>query len=169
MNSKKNIVLIGMPAVGKSTVGVLLAKRLGFSFVDTDIVIQAAEGRTLQEIIEADGLEHFMAVEENRVKALSCKSHVIATGGSVVYSEKAMASLASGGTIIYLDLGMESLKQRLKDIRSRGVVMEPKETIEGLYERRRPLYNRWASLTVNCSDLTPGDVVEKIMKQLAAA
>lgn len=169
MKPTDNIILIGMPAVGKSTVGVLLAKRLGMSFVDTDIVIQAGEGRTLQDIIDNQGLARFREIEERYILGLSCTRHVIATGGSVVYSEEAMARLASSGVILHLDIDIESLTQRLDDIRSRGVVMEPGENIEDLYAKRRPLYLRHAHVTISCKGQKPGQVVEQAMQALSPA
>lgn len=169
MKSKDNIILIGMPAVGKSTVGVLLAKRLGMSFVDTDILIQAGEGKTLQDIIDNQGLERFREIEQSYVLGLSCERHVIATGGSVVYSEKAMARLASSGLVLNMDIDIKSLKQRLHDIRSRGVVMEPGESIEELYEKRRPLYRRHAHATIACKGRSPGQVVEQAIQAISRA
>ena len=169
MDPSRNVVLVGMPAVGKSTVGVLLAKRLGFSFVDTDIVIQALEGRTLQEILDAEGAARFRELEERRVLELSVRRHVIATGGSVVYSEAAMRRLSASGIVIHLDLDLESLSARLSDIGSRGVVMEPGETLSVLLERRRPLYLRHASVTLDCAGLSPERTVERLLEILASA
>ncbi|MEW5733440.1 MAG: shikimate kinase [Thermodesulfobacteriota bacterium] len=169
MKSENNIILIGMPAVGKSTVGVLLAKRLGLSFVDTDILIQAGEGKTLQDIIDSQGLARFREIEQSYMLGLSCARHVIATGGSVIYSEKAMTRLASSGVILHMDIDIQSLKQRLHDIRSRGVVMEPGENIEDLYEKRRPLYQRHAHVAVACKGLDPGQVVEQAIHALSRA
>ena len=167
MKTDDNIILTGMPAVGKSTVGVLLAKRLGMSFVDTDILIQAGEGKTLQDIINKEGLGRFREIEQSYILGLTCTRHVIATGGSVVYSKKAMSRLASSGVILHMDIDIQSLKQRLDDIMSRGVVMEPGESIEDLYEKRRPLYQRHAHITLACKGQSPGQVVEKIIQALS--
>ena len=126
----KNIVLIGMPAVGKSTIGVLLAKSLGFSFVDTDLIIQRNTGRLLQDIIDADGLGEFCRCEENAVLDVAeTENAVIATGGSAVYSEKGMRFLKENGVVIYLALPVEELENRLSDITTRGVIKQTEQLI----------------------------------------
>jgi shikimate kinase len=158
-----NLVLIGMPGVGKSTVGVLLAKRLGFSFIDTDIFIQVREGRSLQAIIQAHGAEEFCRIEENHILSLTLDSHIIAPGGSVVYRPKAMAHLKANGIAVHLDLAVERLKRRLEDMDARGVVIGPGQTIESLYAERRPLYLHYADATVETDGLTPEQVVGRIM------
>ena len=163
MEPKRNVVLIGMPAVGKSTIGVLLAKALGYLFVDTDLIIQAGEGVTLQEIIDKKGLAFFRGVEERYICSLDCHCHVIATGGSAVYSTKAMAHLGENGLIVHLDIDLESLEQRLADIGNRGVVMDPGQTIGDLYNKRRPLYLQYGRIAVHCQDLSPDQIVGRIM------
>jgi shikimate kinase len=163
MDSRTNIVLIGMPGVGKSTVGVLLAKRLGYSFVDTDIAIQVREGRSLQAIIRQHGAEGFCRIEEQHILALALASHVIAPGGSVVYSPKAMAHLKTNAATIHLDLSVAALKRRLDDVDARGVVIAPGQTIEGLYAERRSLYIRYADSTVATDGLTPDQVVGRVL------
>jgi shikimate kinase len=160
---KRNVVLIGMPGVGKSTVGVLLAKRLGFAFIDTDIFIQVREGRSLQELIRAHGTEEFCRIEENHILALALDSHVIAPGGSVVYRPRAMAHLKAGGVAIHLDLAVERLKRRLEDVDARGVVIGPGQTIESLYAERRPLYLDYADATVATDGLPPDQVVGRVL------
>ncbi|SHI91792.1 shikimate kinase [Desulfatibacillum alkenivorans DSM 16219] len=166
MEPKRNVVLIGMPAVGKSTIGVLLAKSLGFSFVDTDIIIQAGEGVTLQEIIDTKGLTFFREVEERYICGLEHHCHVIATGGSAVYSPKAMAHLAENGVIVHLRIDLESLEQRLADIGNRGVVMDPGQSIADLYAARRPLYLKYGQVAVECQSLTPDQIVGRIIQAL---
>ncbi|MBI9076639.1 MAG: shikimate kinase [Desulfatibacillum sp.] len=166
MDSKGNVVLIGMPAVGKSTIGVLLAKALGFLFVDTDLIIQAGEGVSLQEIINTRGVAFFRVVEERHICGLDCQRHVIATGGSAVYSARAMAHLSKNGVIVHLDIDLQSLEQRLEDIGNRGVVMAPGQTIEDLYNNRRPLYLKYGQMGVDCQGLTPDQIVGRIMKAL---
>jgi len=164
MAPEPNIVLIGMPAVGKSTVGVLLAKRAGFAFLDTDIHIQTREGRSLQQIIQEEGIDRFKAIEEHHIRSLTCTSHVIATGGSVVYSPAAMEHLKSSGIVVFLDLPLGPLKSRLKDIDGRGVLRMPGQTIEMLYQERLPLYHRHRNITIACDGLTPDRVVRRILE-----
>jgi shikimate kinase len=163
----RNIVLIGMPGVGKSTVGVLLAKTLSREFLDTDVYIQALERRRLQEIIDDDGLDAFLAIEERHILALACRRHVIATGGSVVYSGVSMRHLARDGIVVHLELPLERLKERLRNLPTRGVVMAAGQTLENLHAERQPLYRRHASVTVGCDGLTHEGVVEKIVAALA--
>lgn len=158
----KNIILIGMPAVGKSTVGVLLAKRLGWSFIDTDLVIQVGESEKLQDILDSKGMDIFCALEEHYVLTVRCKNHVIATGGSVIYGTKAMEHLKSMGTVIHLDLLPRSLEERLKNLSTRGVVMAKGQNIENLYAQRHPLYSRYADMTIECNDLSMDEIVNQI-------
>jgi shikimate kinase len=162
----KNIILIGMPGVGKSTVGVLLAKRLGLSFVDTDILIQVREGRSLQALIQAHGAAEFCRIEENHLLSLALAGHVIAPGGSVVYSPRAMAHLKTNGIAVHLDIAVERLKRRLDNVDARGVVIAPGQTIEALYAERRPLYLRYADATIATDGLTPDQVVGEVSKIL---
>ncbi|MCU0916868.1 MAG: shikimate kinase [Planctomycetes bacterium] len=149
----KNIVLIGMPGVGKSTVGVLLAKALGRYFLDTDVLIQAMQGRTLQEIIDHDGLAAFCKIEEEYVLCIDLTNAVIATGGSVVYSEPAMRHLAAHG-------------QRIANLPTRGVVMEKGQTIRSLYNQRQPLYRRYAHHTIDCTGKNHEQIVADIIRVL---
>jgi shikimate kinase len=164
--AKSNIVLIGMPGCGKSTIGVLLAKRLGRYFLDTDVLIQVVHDRSLQELIETHGMDGFCQIEQDYVTCLDVKNAVIATGGSVVYYESSMQALKSDGMIVYLRLPLAELEQRLGDLNQRGVVLEPGQTLAALYERRTPLYERWADITINLSGLNHDESVELIIKQL---
>ena len=158
----RNITLVGMPASGKSTVGVLLAKRLGFSFVDVDIVIQEREKRLLKEIIAQEGLDGFMAVE-NRVNAsLDVDRSVIAPGGSVIYGKEAMEHLREIGTVVYLRLPYEEVAERLGDLNARGVTLMPGQTLADLYAERVPLYERYAHQVVDCQGIRIRDVVHRI-------
>jgi shikimate kinase len=156
-----------MPGVGKSTVGVLLAKRLGFAFIDTDIYIQVREGRSLQDLIRAYGADEFCRIEENHILTLAVESHVIAPGGSVVYRPKAMAHLKADGVAVHLDISVERLKRRLDDVDARGVVIGPGQTIESLYAERRPLYLRYSDAVVDTDGLTPDEVVGRVLEALS--
>lgn len=149
--SKENIVLIGMPGVGKSTVGVILAKVLGYQFIDADLVIQKRENRLLHEIISEEGLDGFLKAEENAnvYIAQNEEKSIVATGGSVVYCEKAMQELKKTGRVIYLELEYDQLKKRLGNLKGRGVVLKDGQDLRGLYEERIPLYEKYADLTVN--------------------
>lgn len=150
----KNIVLIGMPGAGKSTVGVVLAKILGYDFVDSDIVIQQKEGAKLSDIIEKKGIEGFISVENRINSQLQVKNSVIATGGSVVYGQEAMHHLQQIGVIVYLHLSYENVESRLGNLKNRGVVMHEGETLRDLYDDRTGLYEKYADITVACDGLT---------------
>lgn len=143
-----NIILIGMPASGKSTVGVVLAKLLAYDFIDTDLLIQRREGLPLAEIIAQRGIDGFLAAEEAACLSLDASRTVVATGGSVVYSEAAMAHLKRRGRAVFLEVDFKSLSARLKDVRGRGVVLREGQTLAGLFEERDALYRRWADITV---------------------
>jgi shikimate kinase len=165
MRDKDNIVLIGMPGVGKSTVGVVLAKNMGYSFLDSDLMIQEQEGKLLYEIIEEQGLEGFNQVE-NRVNAAIDVHHtVIATGGSVVYGREAMEHLGRIGTIVYLDLPCGELEQRLGDLNERGVSIKEGQTLADLMEERAPLYKKYADVTIDCE----GQDIRQLVKLIKAA
>lgn len=153
---KNNIILIGMPAAGKSTVGVLLAKSLGYRFLDTDILIQEKTGRLLHEIITAEGLDRFLEIENEVLTGLNTKSTVIATGGSAVYSADAMTHLKEIGYVIYLKIGFKSLTERLGDYVNRGVVLRPNMTLYDLYRERTALYEKYADTTVDEERLAAG-------------
>ena len=162
--NKDNIVLIGMPGVGKSTAGVVLAKVLGYQFVDADLVIQKEEGKLLHQIIDEVGTEGFIAVE-NRVNSSLCVEHsIIATGGSVVYGKEAMEHLKEIGTVVYLKLPYEELSRRLKDIKGRGVVLKDGQTLKDLYEERVPLYEYYADIIVDEYGLNVEKTIEKILE-----
>ena len=163
---KDNIVLIGMPGVGKSTVGVILAKVLGYQFIDADIVIQQQEGRLLHEIIEDEGTEGFIQVE-NRVNASLSASHaIIATGGSVVYGKEAMEHLREIGTVVYLEVSFPVLEKRLEDIKGRGVVLKEGQNLYDLYLERTPLYESYADIRIAETGLDIEQTVEQIVSQL---
>lgn len=164
--TKTNLVLVGMPGAGKSTIGVVLAKRLGFDFLDTDVLIQARQGRRLQEIINSDGLAAFRQIEEVALLSLACKRTVIATGGSAIYSEAGMTALKAHGTIVFLDLPLDELSRRVQDMDTRGMVIDPGETFAGLFARRHPLYHRWADITVACRTRSVEELASEITHRL---
>ena len=158
-----NIVLIGMPGAGKSTVGVVLAKRLGYRFVDSDLVIQEAKGMLLHEIIEERGIEGFLAVENEINASLNVRRSVIATGGSVIYGKEAMEHLGENGTVVYLKLTYEAIKKRLGDLNERGVTVKEGQTLLDLYEERIPYYEKYAGVTIDCESKMIRDIVAEIM------
>ncbi|MBR5127114.1 MAG: shikimate kinase [Roseburia sp.] len=161
---KSNIVLIGMPGVGKSTVGVILAKVLGYQFVDSDLVIQKEEGKLLKEIIAEVGTEGFIEVE-NRVNAsLAVTDSIIATGGSVVYGKEAMEHLREIGTVVYLSLPFEEIDKRLSDIKGRGVVLREGQTLKDLYEERKVLYEQYADIQIDETGLNVEETINAILK-----
>lgn len=164
--NRKNLILIGMPGVGKSTIGVLLAKTLGKNFLDTDVLIQAVCEKSLAQIISESGMEGFRKLEQQYVECLDISGFVIATGGSVVYYETAMKHLKSLGTVVYLYLSLDVLRGRVSDITARGVVFEPGETLESLFEKRRPLYEKYGDLRVDLTGLSHEQAVEAVISQL---
>lgn len=160
----KNIILIGMPGAGKSTVGVVLAKKLGYSFVDADLVIQSREGKLLHELIAERGVEGFWKLEEAVGESIETKRTVIATGGSAIYGEKAMVHYKQIGTVVYLSLPLEEIRKRLGDLTERGVTLRDGQDLDSLYAERLPLYERYADVTVECEGLSIREIVEKIAK-----
>ena len=163
---KSNIVLIGMPAAGKSTIGVLLAKTMLKSFIDTDLIIQSKCGCGLCDIIEKKGTDAFLKIENDIICSQEYSCSVIATGGSAVYGEDAMAHLSKDGIIVYLDISLEEIKKRIGNITTRGVAMKNGTTLSELYEERLPLYNKYADITINCEGKTAEETVTEIVKKL---
>jgi len=161
-----NIILIGLPGAGKSTLGVILAKALGMHFIDTDIVIQDQTGRLLQEIINTDEVERFLEIEEECVLSLTCSHAVISTGGSVVYSTRAMEHLRTDGIIIYLEISFEEMVRRLKNITTRGIVLEQGQSLRDMYDQRIPLYERYADISIDCSERAFESVVENVVVRI---
>lgn len=160
---KKNIVLIGMPGAGKSTVGVVLAKRLGCRFVDSDIVIQEKTGLLLHEIIERQGLDGFLKVENEVNASLEEKRSVIATGGSVIYGKEAMEHLKAAGMVVYLKLSYSAVERRLGDLNERGVAVRDGQTLLDLYKERVPYYEHYADIILDCEDKMIRDIVAEIV------
>lgn len=158
--TKDNVILIGMPGAGKSTVGVVLAKKLGFRFVDSDLVIQEQYGKLLHELIEEHGIEGFWKIEEEINSSLDMHKSVIATGGSAVYGAKAMEHLREIGTVVYLKLPYHEIVERLGDLTARGVTLYPGQTLMDLYKERAPLYEKYAHIVVDCD--------RKYLRQVAA-
>ena len=159
-----NITLIGMPGAGKSTVGVVLAKRIGMDFVDTDLIIQKEYNKTLSEIIDAKGIEGFKKVENDVISKLELDNTIIATGGSAVYGKEAMKHLRDISKVVYIQLSEENIEDRLGDLNERGVVLEEGETLQELYDERIPLYKKYAHIIVNADDMVLREVVKNIEK-----
>lgn len=152
-----------MPAVGKSTVGRLLARRLGLNFVDTDDLIETGEQKTLARIIRDDGMTSFLDTEAGHIKRLACRNHVIATGGSVVYRNNAMTHLAGISTILYLRVSLDTLLNRMGDPEKRGVAIGPGKSIQDLYKERTPLYDTWSDLKIDCGEMSADQVAQKAL------
>lgn len=161
-----NIILIGMPGVGKSTLGVILAKLIGYCFCDTDLVIQQSTGQLLCDIISQRGVDGFIELENTVNSSLSTRHTVIATGGSVVYGKEAMENLRSLGAVVYLKQRFDILDARLSDIKGRGVVLREGQDLRGLYEERVPLYEKYADITVELGHGSVEDNVKKVLKAL---
>lgn len=161
-----NIILIGMPGAGKSTVGVVLAKKLGYAFVDADLVIQSREGKLLHEIISERGVEGFWRVEESVGESIEAHRTVIATGGSAVYGPKAMTHYKQIGTVIYLSLPLAGIRERLGDLDERGVTLREGQDLDSLYAERLPLYEKYADITVACEGMEIREIVERIAGML---
>ena len=163
---KDNIILVGMPASGKSTVGVILAKILGYNFIDSDIVIQEKEGRKLSEIIESEGVDGFIEIENKINAGIEAEKTVISTGGSVVYGKEAMEHYKNIGKVVYLKVSMEVLNKRLKDVKQRGVVMREGQSLVSLFNERSALYEKYADLTIDEKSSTLEEVVAELLSKL---
>jgi len=163
---KENIVLIGMPGVGKSTLGVVLAKELGFQFVDADLLIQERENRLLKEIIAEDGVEGFLKIENDVNASIRAEKTVIATGGSVIYGSDAMEHLKEIGTVVYLKLDYDTLDSRLGNLKGRGVVLKDGQTLQDLYNERIPLYEKYADVIVDEGGLDLEQTLTQVLKQI---
>ena len=161
-----NIILIGMPGSGKSTIGVVLAKRLGYEFVDSDLLIQKKTGMLLHQIISRKGTDGFLVVENEVNSSLQAEESVIATGGSAVYGKEAMAHLAKLGPVVYLDLSYQSIKKRLGNLEERGVVLQQGQSLWELYQERLPLYQKYADITIRCNKKGMKEIVAEIEKRV---
>lgn len=165
----KNVILIGMPGAGKSTVGVVLAKRLGYTFLDSDLVIQQKYGKLLHELISEHGVEGFWKIENDVNAGLTCDRTVIATGGSAIYGTEAMEHLRSIGTVVYLRLTLPQIEERLGDLTERGVTLREGQDLKALYEERTPLYEKYAHVIIDCDGQRVRELVTRIEREIGGA
>ena len=163
---KSNVTLIGMPGSGKSTVGIILAKGLSFGFIDTDVLIQINRGKSLQNIIDESDYLNLRKIEEEEILKINIDKHVIATGGSAVYSEKAMSHLQDISNIIYLDAEIDVIKSRIYNFETRGIAKSKTQTFQDLFDERQVLYRKYAEFTVDCNKLNQEEVAELIFTKL---
>lgn len=162
-----NIILIGMPGAGKSTIGVLLAKSMGYNFLDTDLIIQSQQKKKLQEIIDEEGIGAFLKCEEQALTSIDFDCTVVATGGSAIFSERGMKHLKNGGICVYLTVSEQELVKRLSNIKTRGIACRKGETVAEIIEERRAYYEKYADVTVNCENATAEQTVEKIIESIS--
>lgn len=162
----KSIILIGMPAVGKSTVGVVVAKRLGYEFIDTDLLIQKQENRLLKEIIEDEGIDGFLKIENQVNCDVQAERAVISPGGSVVYCQEAMEHYKKIGVVVYLRASFETINNRIRNAKNRGVVLKEGQTLERLYEERVKLFEKYADITIDEEGKELGEMIELVLQRL---
>jgi shikimate kinase len=162
----KNITLIGMPGAGKSTTGIILAKNCGLGFIDTDVLIQINRQKTLQQILDANGYLALREIEETEILKLNIENHVIATGGSAVYSEKAMDHLLAVSTVVFIEVSIEEIQKRIQNFTSRGIAKAKGQSLEELFRERQELYKRYAQITVNGNNVCQEILAAKIASNL---
>ena len=163
---KTNVVMVGMPGAGKSTIGVLLAKEMTLDFLDVDVYMQGREGRRLQEIIDTDGIETFAKMEDRYLQEISVMDTIVSTGGSAIYAREGMKHLKRRGVVIFLKINMKTLEERLGDFSSRGVVMRDGQTFEGLFQERNTLYAAEADEVIECDGKNQETLVQEIIERL---
>ncbi|MBQ6815176.1 MAG: shikimate kinase [Lachnospiraceae bacterium] len=165
---KNNIILIGMPGVGKSSVGVVLAKIMGYRFLDSDLIIQDKEGKLLSQLIEENGVEGFLQIENTVNKSIKCEKCIVATGGSAVYGKEAMEHFKDIGVVVYLKTDYKTLSERLGDLKTRGVAMKEGQSLLDLFEEREPLYEKYADIVVDESGCgSVRETIAKVLEQLS--
>jgi shikimate kinase len=164
----KNVVLIGMPGAGKSTIGVILAKLASMSFMDTDVTIQTEHDRTLQDIMDAEGYLGLRQIEEDILCGLHLEDHVIATGGSAAYSDPAMMHLKQNGIVVFLDVALQVLEHRIHNFATRGLAKRDDQSFEDLFEERSHLYNKYADIKIDCHNLSQEDLCDLILDKVRA-
>lgn len=161
-----NLTLIGMPGAGKSTIGIILAKNLSLGFLDTDVLIQINRGKSLQQILDESGHLALRAIEEEEICKLNISRHVIATGGSAAYSERAMTHLGSMSTIVFLEVSFDEITRRIRNFETRGIAKGPHQTFQDLFVERQILYRRYAQLTIPCDGIDQEEVALRIASLL---
>lgn len=166
LQAKNNIILIGMPGSGKSTVGVVLAKQMSKDFLDTDVLIQTREGRSLQEIVDNDGHMVLRDIEEKVLLSIEANNQVISTGGSAAYSDPAMQHLRQNGIVIFLHADLDTLRERIENYETRGLAKKPEQSFEDLFEERYTLYTKYADIVVESSGFTQEQVCAEIIQKL---
>ncbi|MRI32317.1 shikimate kinase [Endozoicomonas sp. OPT23] len=163
---KTNITLIGMPGAGKSTIGIILAKDMAYGFVDTDVLIQISRQKTLQDILDKSGYMKLREIEEEELLKVNLQHHIIATGGSAVYSDAAMKHLSKESVIVFLDLDLDQIRDRIHNFDTRGIARSDDQTIEDLFEERVSLYKKYSDITINCRELHQDELALDIMKKV---
>jgi shikimate kinase len=162
MNKKNNITLIGMPGAGKSTIGIILAKYLSFGFIDTDVLIQINHQKSLQQIMDETGYLNLRKIEENEIIKINIEKHIIATGGSAVYSEKAMQHLQGISVVIFLEVEYDMLKKRIHNYKTRGIAKSDTQSFRELYDERQMLYKKYGEVIIDCGARDQEEIAETI-------